>query len=309
MRERHFSSVIATVMVAIGTLTGPANAENYDRFIDSQPESFSSESEIVDAFKLRFSAGDKAGLAKLLGLNLAEVSKTEDFDQTFETMRQAAVERIAVENAGEGQRKLILGSLVWPFPFPIIQSKGKWIFDTEAGLTEVIYRRVGENELETISNCRAYLDAQYEYAAADHDGDGVLEFAQQVKSDEDSQNGLYWSEEQWGEPSPIAAYAVEAKVNDAATRKTGYFGYHYKILKGQGANIAGGRYDYVINGNMIAGFALVAWPAEYGVTGVKTFVVNHQGTVYEADLGTETAIIGAKMARFDPDKNWSLTKE
>ena len=305
----RLSSSIAALLVALGALIGSAQAQDIDRFIGDEPQIFATDTEAVDTFKRLMSAGDKDGLSKLLGLNLEEVAKTEDFDERFEEIRKASLERVAVENAGEKERKLVLGNLVWPFPFPIVNADGKWMFDTHAGLDEVIYRRIGENELETISNCHAYVDAQLEYASADRDGDGVLEFAQQILSDENAQNGLYWSEEKWGEPSPVASFVVELKALDPETRRIGYFGYKYKVLKGQGPGIAGGRYDYVINGNMIAGFALVAWPAEYGVTGVKTFVVNNYGVIYESDLGIETDAIATAMARFNPGKSWSITKD
>jgi hypothetical protein len=299
---------LAALLVATGLLSlAPVVAqEKLDRFIGDEPETFKTDTEALEALKVRLTARDKAGLAKLLGLNLEEVGQTEDFEARVETLGKAATERISLEEDGPDRRKVILGGEVWPFPFPIVKAGDTWTFDTIAGLEEAVIRRIGENELETISNMRAYVGAQEEYAAEDRDGDGVSEFAQQVKSDAGKQNGLYWPAEEFGEESPIASFIIEAKAIGPSTAKTGYFGYRYKILKGQGSNIAGGRYDYVINGNMLAGFALVAWPAEYGVTGVKTFLVSHHGSVYEKDLGESTVDVASKITRFDPDDSWSL---
>ncbi len=161
---------------------------------------------------------------------------------------------------------------------------GKWYFDTYAGLEEIVNRRVGENELEAISTARAYVDAQQDYAEADHDGDGVLEYAQKLISTEGETDGLYWPTDDVNGESP-AGDGIDLAELDKSKAGEGYFGYKFRILTGQGDNIAGGAYDYVINGNMIAGFALIAWPAKYGETGVKTFAVNQHGVVYETDLG------------------------
>lgn len=299
---------LAGLLLAAGILSvaSAGAAEKLDRFIGAEPESFWTDAEAVAALKLRLTSGDKPGLAKLLGLNLEEVSQTEDFDLRLEKLRKAAMERVAVEEDGPDGRKVILGAEVWPFPFPIVRVGDSWAFDTVAGLEEAVFRRIGENELETISNCEGYIAAQQDYASEDRDGDGVLEFAQQIKSDAGKQNGLYWPAGEFGEESPVASLIIEAKAIGPSNERTGYFGYRYKILKGQGPNIAGGQYSYVINGNMIAGFALVAWPAEYGVTGVKTFAVSHHGTVYETDLGSETARIASGIGRFNPGDNWSV---
>ena len=187
---------------------------------------------------------------------------------------------------------------------PIAKTEdGKWAFDTYAGLDEIIARRVGENELTTIATVRAYVDAQTDYASLDRDSDGVLEYAQKLISSEGQTDGLYWPADQGDGESPAGPFVDESEV---AAAKDGYFGYRYRILTGQGDNIAGGAYDYVINGNMIAGFALIAWPVRYGVSGVKTFVVSHHGIVYEKDLGDSTEVIVPYIDRFNPDESWDV---
>jgi hypothetical protein len=184
---------------------------------------------------------------------------------------------------------------------------GKWAFDTFAGLEEIENRRIGENELQTIETMRAYVDAQEEYASQDRDGDGVEEYAQKLVSSEGLTDGLYWPTDIENGESP-AGNLDQGELDDAA-KGEGYFGYKYRILTGQGDNIAGGAYDYVINGNMIAGFGLIAWPARYGETGVKTFAVNQSGVIYEVDLGPATADIVKYIDRFNPQDDWAIVAD
>jgi hypothetical protein len=302
--------LIALLMLGALALSAPAvGDEKFDRFVGDPQEAFASEQALVEAFTARLKADDRAALARLLGLNLEAVSATEDFGPRLEAIRKAATERVVVEKNGPDLGTLLLGDLAWPFPFPIIRADGEWVFDTVAGLEEAVFRRIGENELATIGNCYAYLLAQADYASQDRDDDDVLEFAQKLKSSQGAQDGLYWPAEAGGEESPLGPFIDEAKAGDPATARTGYFGYRYRILTAQGENVAGGAYDYVINGNMIAGFALIAWPADYGVSGVKTFLVSHHGTVYEKDLGEETEALAGAIVRFDPDATWSLVAE
>ena len=185
---------------------------------------------------------------------------------------------------------------------------GKWSFDTYAGLEEIVNRRVGENELQAIDTARLYVEAQRDYAAEDRDADGVLEFAQKLISSEGTMDGLYWPIEQGDGTSPLGPNLDDAAL-DKAMQGKGYFGYKYRILNEQGDNVAGGKYNYVINGNMIAGFGLIAYPANYPYSGVSTFVVNHAGIVYEKDLGDDTAAIAEKITSFDPDKTWEVVNE
>ncbi len=294
-----------------GALATPLGAqEPYDRFIGEAPETFATPEAAVDALKNKLSAGDVQGAAKLLGLKAEALGKTEDFEDRFNTLSNAAKERVAVEDKGPDKKEIILGKLVWPFPFPLVKDGDKWQFDTEAGLEEVVARRVGENEIRAIETCEAYVRAQADYASEDRDGDGVLEYAQKLISSDGAQDGLYWKAEEWGgEESPAGPYVVEVKLRRERGPDEGYFGYHYRILRGQGNQVAGDRYDFVINGNMIAGFALIAWPVTYGLTGVKTFMVSHHGSIYEKDLGPKTAEEVKNIARFNPDSSWTLVDD
>jgi Protein of unknown function (DUF2950) len=206
---------------------------------------------------------------------------------------------------------LLLGNDNWPFPIPLIKRDGQWLFDTDAGRQEIIARRVGMNELGAIDVLHAYVQAQREYACQDRKTNGILAYAQFLHSDPDTHNGLYWPVKP-GEPlSPlgplVAAAHVEGYHHTAQMlnkQVAPYHGYYFKILTRQGRHALGGPYDYIINGNMIAGFALIAWPAEWGNTGVMTFIVNQQGKIYEADLGSKTGHIAPRIGDFDPNPRW-----
>jgi hypothetical protein len=244
-------------------------------------------------------------VAKLLGLDPAKLAKAKNIKDTFESIRERAAKLFSIREDGE-QRVIVLGDEVWPFPFPVRKTgEGKWAFDTEAGIEEIINRRIGENELEAIKTVRSYVDAQKDYASEDRDDDGVLEFAQKLISSDGKTDGLYWPADQGDGDSPAGPFVSEQQLSKAKAGN-GYFGYRFRILTGQGDNVAGGRYDYVINGNMIAGFGLIAWPVKYAETGVETFVVNQAGLVYQKDLGPNTEAIAKGIVRFNPDKRWEI---
>ena len=204
---------------------------------------------------------------------------------------------------------LEVGNDAWPFPAPIVKGKdGKWAFDAKAGREEVLNRRVGRNELDTIQALLAIVDAQREYAAADLDGNGFADYARKVRSSPGKKDGLYWPDEAGKPQSPLGPLVAEAAAEGYGKDKSGkpqpYHGYHYKLLTSQGRNASGGAYDYVVGGKLLGGFAVLAYPASYGNSGIMTFVVNHEGVVYEKDLGAGTAAAAAAMTRFDPDKTW-----
>ena len=194
-----------------------------------------------------------------------------------------------------------------------MKKDGQWFFDTEAGKDEILNRRIGGNELATLQVVRAYVEAQREYAAKDRDGREVLKFAQKIISSPGAKDGLYWPPELDGEISPLGPLAADAAAEGygktPGNKRQPFHGYFFKILTRQGKHTPGGKYNYVINGNMIAGFALVAWPAEYGESGVMTFIVNQQGRVYQKDLGPQTAKTAEAMKAYDPDKTWAVSPD
>lgn len=223
-------------------------------------------------------------------------------------MHAAALERVRLHEEADDRVAMILGFDAWPLPFPIVHREGAWQFDTEAGLDEVISRRIGRNELSAIDVARIYVAAQRLYASKDRDGDEVLEYAQQIASSPGATDGLYWEPgpETGEEPSPFGPFVADAR-EYLEGREPGdpYRGYYFKVLTRQGEGAPGGRYDYVINGNMLAGFALVAYPADYGNSGVMTFVVNHLGNVHQRDLGDNTTLLAAAMESYDRNDFWT----
>jgi Protein of unknown function (DUF2950) len=277
-----------------------------DYVSQDEPPLFDMPTAAVDAFKAALANDDFDDLAKLLGLDPVKLKTSEGVMDTFAKIREGAAKKLVVRDLGD--RQLIdIGDELWTFPFPVVKGDdGKWAFDSYAGIEEIINRRVGENELQAIETVRAYVDAQQEYAKEDRDGDGVLEYAQKLISSEGQTDGLYWPADEVNGVSP-AGDLVTDEALDKAKKGQGYFGYRFRILTGQGDNIAGGAYDYIINDNMIGGFALVAWPVKYGETGVKTFMVNHQGIVYQADLGADTEKPATGIKHFNPDDHWEVT--
>jgi len=220
-----------------------------------------------------------------------------------------AQEKMAVEKVGEDRAIVHVGNTDWPFPIPLVKNGDSWQFDAEQGRQEILNRRIGRNELSTLGAIRGYEEAQFDYALSDRDGDGVSEYAQKLQSASGKFDGLFWETEDMQPQSPLGPLIAEAraegyKVKGATEKPSPYHGYYYRILTRQGGNVPGGKYDYIINGNMIAGFALVAFPAQYGSSGIMTFVVNHQGKIFQKDLGPKTAEIAGKMKEYNPDSKW-----
>ena len=211
---------------------------------------------------------------------------------------------VSVDPKGENRAFLLIGSEDWPFPVPIVKSGNKWFFDGKAGLQELLYRRIGANELDAIQICYGYVEAQYEYAMQPREGFDLNQYAQRIISNPGKQDGLAWqnADGTWG--GPIGEKIAQA-IEQGYSSSEPYHGYFFKVLKGQGPDAPLGKMDFVVKDVMIGGFALVAAPAEYGVSGVKTFIVSHDGVVYEKDLGPETLAEFMKMERFNPDKSWT----
>jgi hypothetical protein len=290
---------------AAQTLAAPEDPGVFAFESEDEPPLFDDSAPAIDAFKKALADDDFDGFAKLLGLDAAKLKDAEGVMDTFAQIRDGAAKQVVVEDIENG-KLLQIGDKLWPFPFPLLKGgdDGKWAFDTQAGLEEIVNRRIGENELEAIATVRAYFEAQKDYAEQDRDGDGVEEFAQKLISTEGTTDGIYWPADDVNGESP-AGDLSQAEL-DTAAEGDGYFGYRFKILTGQGDRIAGGSYDYVINDNMIGGFALIAWPVEYAETGVHTFAINQHGIIYEVDLGPATETIVKYIDRFNPDDSWSV---
>lgn len=212
---------------------------------------------------------------------------------------------VSVDSKAGNRAFLLVGNEDWPFPVPIVKSGNKWSFDGKAGLQELLYRRIGANELDAIQICRGYVEAQYEYAMQPREGFDVNQYAQHIISNPGKQDGLAWQNPDgtWG--GPIGEKIAQAIEQGYSIRSEPYHGYFFKVLKGQGPDAPLGEIDFVVKDVMIGGFALVAAPAEYAVTGVKTFIVSQDGVVYEKDFGPKTLDAFQKMERFNPDKSWT----
>ncbi|HKS71873.1 MAG TPA: DUF2950 domain-containing protein, partial [Terriglobales bacterium] len=218
-------------------------------------------------------------------------------------------EKISVDPKSSNRAFLLVGNEEWPFPVPLVRKQGKWFFDAQAGRREMLYRRIGSNELDAIDICRGYVQAQYDYAFKPRQGYDVNQYAQKIVSSPGKQDGLAWqnSDGTWG--GPVGEQIARAIQQGYSSKAQPYHGYFFKILKGQGSAAPLGEMNYVVKGAMIGGFALVAAPAEYGETGIMTFIVSQDGVVYQKDLGPKTLDAFRSMDRFNPDKSWTPVPE
>ncbi len=301
-----FGFVIVTgVMMLAGFYRGAFAA-------DAKQKSFKSPEEAAKALIDSVKANDTKELLTILGPAGKEVISSGD-EVASKAWRDRFVKAYEEMNklVSENETKIILhvGNGDWPYPIPIIKRGENWFFDTKAGKEEILNRRIGRNELNAIQVCLAYVDAQREYIMEDRDENKLLEYAQRLNSKEGEKNGLYWEAKEGEEPSPLGPLFAKAAAEGytgkrPVGRRNPYHGYYYKILKAQGKNAPGGEYDYVVDGKMIGGFALVAYPAEYGNSGIMTFIVNQMGVVYQSNLGKDTEKIAKAMKKFDPDETW-----
>lgn len=257
---------------------------------------------------------DVSQLTEIFGPETQDVIFTGEFAQDRKHAADFVTEareknRISFDPKSGNRAFLLVGNEEWPFPVPLVKKGSKWSFDTNAGRQELLYRRIGSNELDAIAICDGYVEAQQEYALKPREGYDVNQYAQRIVSTPGKQDGLAWQESDGTWEGPIGEKIAEAIEQGYDSRAEPYHGYFFKILKGQGPAAPLGRLDFVINGVMIGGFALVAAPAEYGVTGVKTFIVSHDGVVYEKDLGPTTLDEFQKMELYNPDKSWTPVRE
>ena len=273
-------------------------------------QTFATPEAAVQALATALKANDDAQLLAIFGSEHRNLVDTGDRARDAAVRAEAATQLAtfhALEERGADRRVLLMGAQAWPLPIPLVRADGVWRFATEEGIEELLNRRIGGNERNAIYVLRAYLDAQIQYASRDRDGDGVRQYAMKLTSAKGRQDGLYWPADsaKGEEASPFGPLIAEsAPYVEGHKKGDPYRGYHFRILTRQGKSAPGGAYSYVINGRMIAGFAMVAYPDEYGESGVMSFIVNHNGKVYEKDLGKNSAAVGAKMSSFDPGAGW-----
>ncbi|OYW04920.1 MAG: hypothetical protein B7Z61_08030 [Acidobacteria bacterium 37-71-11] len=301
-------------LFAASVLAAPRKAPKQERF--ATPEA------ALQALVKAVKAGDQRGLAAIFGPDheqlmsgdaVADANALKEFSADLD-------EYATVEKVNDSTYTLIVGKEHWPSPIPIVKEGRKWRFDTAAGIEEIANRRIGENELSAIATCRAYVVAQWEYytEAKDASKDGLAVYAQRFISTPGERDGLYWEAAEGSQPSPMGSLVAQAQAEGYplgmaksadAPKPSPYHGYFFRILKAQGSHAPGGKFSYVINGNMIAGYALIAYPAKWGSSGVMTLIVNQQGRVYQQNLGPQTADLAAAITEYDPDPNWKLVQE
>jgi hypothetical protein len=283
-------------IVALALFGSPSRAQ----------ESYKSPEDAAAALAAAVKAGPK-DIMKVLGRAAEDIVSSgdevadADIRQRFTSMFD---QKHSIKAEGNKTATLMLGPDDFPFPIPLVNTRNGWEFDTDEGRIEVLRRRIGRNELDAIQTVLAYVDAQNEYADKDR-GEGVGVYAQRIVSSPGKKDGLFWRDD--SDPSPLGTLAAEASREGYETgdgRPAPYHGYYFHILKGQGRDAPGGALNYVVKGKMIGGFALIAWPAEYGNSGVMTFLVSHAGTVYQKDLGKRTEFIAERTTLFDPDETW-----
>jgi Protein of unknown function (DUF2950) len=293
---------------------------------------FSSPEDALQALVSAAKGKDRTALAKVFGadynklLTGDEVEDNKDLDE----FSMAVAESAQLQKVGDSKFVVTVGKDNWPMPIPLVQRDGRWFFDTQSGLEEVLNRKVGENELSAIATCRAYAVAQWEYyTEGDWDHDGVAEYAHRLISTSGKHDGLFWETAEDDKPSPLGKLIAAARAEgygpktetpgtagkggsgeseSVSEERAPYHGYYFKILTRQGAAAPGGKYSYVINGNMIAGYALVAYPDKWGSSGVMTFIINQQGRVYQKNLGPSTAKAATAMTEYNPDPTWKFVK-
>jgi len=267
-------------------------------------QAFPSPDEAASALAAAVKSGTRRDMLRVLGSDGEDIISSGDEvadKESRERFTAAWDAKHSIKTDGDKKATVILGNDDFPFPIPLAKNKKGWEFDTAAGRLEILYRRIGRNELDAIQTSLAYVDAQNEYAEKDR-GQGAGVYAQRIVSTTGKKDGLYWP----GDESPLGELAAQAsgegyKVGEGPIP---YHGYYFRILTQQGPNAPGGELNYVVKGKMIGGFALLAWPAEYGNSGVMTFLVNHNGVVYQKDLGDSTAALVKRIMRFDPDQTW-----
>jgi hypothetical protein len=277
---------------------GPAVAQEHFKTPDEAVTA------LVDAAK----AQDKGAILAVLGKEGREVISSGDAvaDRAARRRFLAAYDANHTVDESGDKATLIVGGNDWPFPIPIVKTDDHWSFDTAAGLDEILRRRIGRNELSAIQVCLGYVQAQNEYASLDPAGLGPHAYAQRILSSPGKKDGLYWPSAAGEQPSPLGEFAAEASAEgyEASQARIPYHGYYYRILKRQGSGAEGGAYDYVVNGKMIGGFALLAYPAQYGNSGIMSFMVNHDGEVLQKDLGPGTTEIARQINEYAPDGTW-----
>lgn len=310
--------LLAGIVLSACAQTPAPAAEGPTAPIPSGPPArvFDSPTDAVKALLAATQAKDQAAVRDIFGPAVVQLLADDPTQDAVEFDNFSKALALMCNPVMETDDKVVLylGAQNWPFPIPLVRANGKWFFDTAAGKEEILNRRIGEDELTAISVCHTYLDAQRAYAEQDRNGDGVLTYAQRLNSTPDHHDGLYWDPVDGEELSPLGPLVANAQDEGYDTdkpvgRTEPFYGYLFKILKAQGPAAPGGKYDYIINGHMVAGFALIAYPAHWGDSGIMTFIVNQNGKIYQHNFGAKSAETAAALTEFNPDQNWTVVAD
>ena len=314
------SAPIQPTKVSFLIMAGLLCALSIGGFAQSQPaaratpKAFDTPQQATDELIKAAAAYDVPELMTIFGPDgedlVASADPVRDKNNAVAFAKEAqASHSVKIDPSKPNRATIIVGEDDWPLPVPLVKKNGKWYFNVKAGKQEILFRRIGANELDAIQVCRGFVDAQKEYALEVHDDSGINQYAQKIISSPGKQDGLYWQNSDGSSGGPIGEAVAKALAEGYSIGKSGFHGYYFKILKGQGPAAPMGRLNYVIEGVMIGGFALVAVPAEYRVTGVKTFIVNNDGIVYQKDLGPDSLNLVKNMELYNPDKTWQPTDD
>ncbi len=279
---------------------------------------FSSPEDALKGLVKAVKAKDTAALDQIFGPSAKDLRSNDEVQAAaeFEEFTKHVAEKTSIVKENDSRVIIHIGNENWPFPIPLVRANGQWFFDTEAGKEEVLNRRIGEDELTAILVCRTYVKAQRDYVLKDWDNDGILAYAQKLRSDPGKKNGLFWRHTPGETMSPLGELVAQARLEGYKKENSvfkeqpvPFHGYYFKILTKQGTHAPGGKYDYIINGNMVGGFGLVAFPSDWGKSGVMAFIVNQQGKVFQKNLGPDTLKTAQDMDTYDPDETWTPVKE
>jgi len=308
------SAIFISGFLGLALYAAPAVKSDSTAVSQATQKEFDTPQQAVDSFLQAAETFDVPALKEILGPDSADLLTSEDpvmdRDRAIAFAAKAKEKNsLQVDPKNPNRAILSVGNDDFPLPIPIVRRKGKWVFDTKAGREEILLRRIGANELDALSVARGFVDAQKEYAEEKHDGATVNQYAQKIISTPGKHDGLAWQnpDGSWG--GPVGEAVAKALEQGYSDKTQPYHGYYFKVLKGQGPAAPMGQIDFLVNGAMIGGFALAAAPAQYRVTGVQTFIVSHDGIVYEKDLGPDTLKVFKSMDRFNPDKTWRATDD
>ncbi|MHC9541312.1 MAG: DUF2950 domain-containing protein [Vulcanimicrobiota bacterium] len=314
MKNRYLFLILVVAIAGIVFHLAQAGSST-SAFAQGSQKVFADPDEAIRVLLEACRINDETKLIELFGAGNKDLVITSDRAMDAygrKKLYRIASEKLVKQQKGKDEIILVMGKIEWPFPFPLVKEGTGWHFDSVKGRDEIINRRVGRNELNAIAVCSVFVEAQRQYASKDREGDGIIQYARRFNSTMGKKDGLYWTSDpsKNEDLSPLGPALVESQ-EYTSNRKEGepFYGYYFRILTKQGESAPGGAYDYIINGHMVAGYAMIAYPSDYGTSGVTTFIVNQCGKVYQKDLGKDTIRAAQEITEYNPDKTWKVVQD